>query len=215
ALQVHRIEDLVQHLALVQPAADLDEAIGQRGLAVIDVGDDRKVADVLHEASMPAPAVPGRAGKRRSIPARRGPTDGCTRRPGLPPPAPATKAARRGLTRAAARGCARGRPRPARARRRPGRRPPPPARGCRTRRASAAPCPRRAARVAPGRAPGAPAIRAALRTGGSRGGCTPPPPAGSPQPGRRGRHAGGLRGTPCEAATAAERAGEEPGERAG
>ena len=48
ALQVHGVEHLLFHLALGQPAAQLDEAIGQRRFAVIDVGDDGKIADVLH-----------------------------------------------------------------------------------------------------------------------------------------------------------------------
>ena len=33
----------------LKPAAQLDEAVGQRGFAVVDVGDDGKVADVLHQ----------------------------------------------------------------------------------------------------------------------------------------------------------------------
>ena len=48
ALEVHRIEDLRLHLPLGQAPAALDEAVGQGRLAVIDVGDDRKVANVLH-----------------------------------------------------------------------------------------------------------------------------------------------------------------------
>src|SRR4029077_13980361 len=36
------------HLALGQAAAQLNEPIGERGLAVIDVRDDRKVADPIH-----------------------------------------------------------------------------------------------------------------------------------------------------------------------
>ena len=51
ALEVHRIEHLRRHLAVRQAAAELDEPIGQRGLAMIDVGDDREVADVLHGAT--------------------------------------------------------------------------------------------------------------------------------------------------------------------
>ena len=48
ALEVHRVEDLLAHLALGEAAAALDEAVGQRRLAVVDVGDDREVADQLH-----------------------------------------------------------------------------------------------------------------------------------------------------------------------
>ncbi len=48
ALEVHRVEHLRLHLAIRQAAAELDDAIGQRRLAVVDVGDDGEVADVLH-----------------------------------------------------------------------------------------------------------------------------------------------------------------------
>src|SRR5437763_317700 len=48
ALQIHRIEHLLRHFALRQPAAALDETVCERRLAVIDMGDDRKIADVLH-----------------------------------------------------------------------------------------------------------------------------------------------------------------------
>ena len=51
ALQVHGVEHLGLHLALFQPAAQLDEAVGERGLAVIDVRDDGKVADQLHQGA--------------------------------------------------------------------------------------------------------------------------------------------------------------------
>ena len=47
ALQVHIVEHLVAHLALRQAAAGLDQPVGQRGLAVVDMGDDGEVADVL------------------------------------------------------------------------------------------------------------------------------------------------------------------------
>jgi hypothetical protein len=47
-LQIHRIEHLLRHFALRQATAALDETVRERRLAVIDVGDDRKIADVLH-----------------------------------------------------------------------------------------------------------------------------------------------------------------------
>ena len=34
------------HLARLEPAAQLDQAIGERRLAVIDMGDDGEIADV-------------------------------------------------------------------------------------------------------------------------------------------------------------------------
>ena len=49
ALQVHRVEELLGHLPLGEGARPLHEPVRQRGLPVVDVGDDREVADVLHE----------------------------------------------------------------------------------------------------------------------------------------------------------------------
>jgi hypothetical protein len=45
ALEVHRVEHLLGHLALGKAAAHLDEPVGERRLAVVDVRDDREVAD--------------------------------------------------------------------------------------------------------------------------------------------------------------------------
>ena len=39
-LQVHVVQELRFHLALLHSAADLDHPVRQRGLAVIDVGND-------------------------------------------------------------------------------------------------------------------------------------------------------------------------------
>ena len=47
ALQIHGIEHLRLHLAVFEAAANLDEAVCQRRLAVVNVGDDGEVADVL------------------------------------------------------------------------------------------------------------------------------------------------------------------------
>ena len=63
ALQVHGVEHLLLHLAGFQAAAQLDEAVGQRGLAVIDVRDDGKVTDQLHQGA-------GGLGRRRIIAGR-------------------------------------------------------------------------------------------------------------------------------------------------
>src|SRR4029079_10149918 len=46
ALDIHRIEHLLDHLALLQAAGELDQPVGQRGLAMVDIGDDREIADV-------------------------------------------------------------------------------------------------------------------------------------------------------------------------
>jgi hypothetical protein len=46
ALEVHAVEHLRLHLTRLQCTGELEEAIGQRRLAMIDVGDDRKVTNV-------------------------------------------------------------------------------------------------------------------------------------------------------------------------
>ena len=45
ALQVHRVEDLLHHFALRERAGDFEQAVGQRRLAVVDVRNDREIAD--------------------------------------------------------------------------------------------------------------------------------------------------------------------------
>ena len=46
--QIHGVEHLLGHFAVGQAAAELDEAVGQGGLAVVDVGDDGEIADIFH-----------------------------------------------------------------------------------------------------------------------------------------------------------------------
>ena len=46
ALELHRIEHLGRHFAIGKATAHLDESISERRLAVVDVRDDRKIADV-------------------------------------------------------------------------------------------------------------------------------------------------------------------------
>ncbi len=48
SLDVHRVEHLLFHLAIAQSAATLDQSIGECRLAVVDVGNDREIADVIH-----------------------------------------------------------------------------------------------------------------------------------------------------------------------
>ncbi len=67
ALEVHGVEDLGLHLARGQRAGELEQAVGERGLPVIDVRDDREIADVLavHQRKPPGRTprfAPGRAG---------------------------------------------------------------------------------------------------------------------------------------------------------
>ena len=47
ALQLHRVEQLVLHLALRHHAGGEQQPIGQRRLAVVDVGDDAEVAQMV------------------------------------------------------------------------------------------------------------------------------------------------------------------------
>jgi len=47
ALDIHRVEDLFLHLAQVEATGHLDEAVGERGFAMVDVSDDGEIADIL------------------------------------------------------------------------------------------------------------------------------------------------------------------------
>ena len=46
ALDIHGIEHLVLHLAVGQPARDLDQPVGQGRFAMVDMGDDGEIADM-------------------------------------------------------------------------------------------------------------------------------------------------------------------------
>ena len=47
-LQVHVVQVLGLHVAVGDGAGHLQQAVGQRALAVVDVGDDAEIADVVH-----------------------------------------------------------------------------------------------------------------------------------------------------------------------
>ena len=47
--EIHRVEHLLFHLAIGEAAATLDQAVGERRFAVVDVRDDREVSDVIHQ----------------------------------------------------------------------------------------------------------------------------------------------------------------------
>src|SRR5262249_43596645 len=47
ALDVHGIEHLLDHLALGKPAGELDQPVGERRLAMVDMRHNREVADVV------------------------------------------------------------------------------------------------------------------------------------------------------------------------
>ena len=46
ALNVHVIKHLFAHLTFGQPARELDQAVSQRGFAMVDMGNDAEIADV-------------------------------------------------------------------------------------------------------------------------------------------------------------------------
>ncbi len=48
AFQIHGIQDLGLHFALLQSTADLDESVSQRRLAVIYMSNDGKIANVVY-----------------------------------------------------------------------------------------------------------------------------------------------------------------------
>ena len=50
ALDVHGVEHLRFHLTITQSTTALNDSISQGALAVIDVGNDGEVADVVHGA---------------------------------------------------------------------------------------------------------------------------------------------------------------------
>ena len=45
AFELHRIEHLLGHFPVCQSAADLNEAIGECGFTVVDMGDDGEIAN--------------------------------------------------------------------------------------------------------------------------------------------------------------------------
>ena len=55
-LQIHRVEQLLAHLAAGHGVRQLEDAIGERRLAMVDVRDDREVADfaLVHGLAGPA-----------------------------------------------------------------------------------------------------------------------------------------------------------------
>ncbi len=61
ALDVHGIEHLLLHLARLEPAGLLDQPVGERRLAMVDVGDDGEIADEVegngHKLTLRAPGA--------------------------------------------------------------------------------------------------------------------------------------------------------------
>src|ERR1700727_623068 len=68
ALDVHGIEHLFDHVALRHRPGLLDEPVGERGLAVVDMGDDREIADVLDRVNGHGAEIAGRRRQGNGIP---------------------------------------------------------------------------------------------------------------------------------------------------
>jgi len=47
-LNIHGVEVLLSHLPRIDRPSDLQDPVGERGLAMVDVADDGEVADVLN-----------------------------------------------------------------------------------------------------------------------------------------------------------------------
>ena len=71
ALDVHVVEHLLLHVAQLEAAGRLDQAVGQRRLAVVDMGDDCEIADVGNGGAHGAPRLPaafrGESGKAANL----------------------------------------------------------------------------------------------------------------------------------------------------
>ena len=48
AFQIHIVQHLVLHIAALDRLRVFQKAVGQRTLAVVDMGNDTKVSDILH-----------------------------------------------------------------------------------------------------------------------------------------------------------------------
>ena len=55
ALQIHAVEQLILHVAVADGVRELKHPVGERAFAVIDVGDDAEIANVvaLHALLIP------------------------------------------------------------------------------------------------------------------------------------------------------------------
>ena len=56
-LELHRVQNLILHLPLGEQARLLDDAIGERGFSVVNVGNDTKVSDMLSVVSRHASSI--------------------------------------------------------------------------------------------------------------------------------------------------------------
>ena len=59
-LQVHGIKHLLGHLAIRQPATVLNKPVGERGLAVVYMCNDREITYAVHQSPESVSALGGR-----------------------------------------------------------------------------------------------------------------------------------------------------------
>src|ERR1700760_4160786 len=71
ALEVHRVEQLRLHFFRIDGAGELEDAVGERRLAVVDVGDDREVTNLVHGRATSMNTAPLEG--LRGLPSGRGP----------------------------------------------------------------------------------------------------------------------------------------------
>ena len=67
ALDVHRIEHLLDHVAFRHGSGLLDQPVGERRLAMVDMGDDGEVADVVDRVGGHGAAISRARGGREPI----------------------------------------------------------------------------------------------------------------------------------------------------
>ena len=60
SLEIHSVQDLVPEIPLTYETGVLDKAVGQGGLAVIDVGNDAEVTGLVHISPYSIPQDRGR-----------------------------------------------------------------------------------------------------------------------------------------------------------
>src|ERR671913_354635 len=65
ALELHRVEQLLLHVAVGDRVGRLQDAIGQRRLPMVDGGDDREVAVLVLFHAGPAPSRAASKGEYR------------------------------------------------------------------------------------------------------------------------------------------------------
>jgi hypothetical protein len=65
ALEVHRVEELLLGLTLLDRSRDLQKAVGKSRFTVVDVGDDAKVARVFY--SHEKAGIIGQSGQRVNL----------------------------------------------------------------------------------------------------------------------------------------------------